>query len=135
MVLAVCGAACILAGCGGASISTDIGAKALRTAGFRHVLIHRHTEIATDLEGEIDEVDVGPHPGTRDWVRARLTDFDSSKRAKSSFAGTRPPYGYAPNKLSSYRICNIVFWSYNPRDDHRVATRARRAATLLRTMC
>ena len=56
MVLAVCGAACILAGCGGASISTDIGAKALRTAGFRHVLIHRHTEIATDLEGEIDEV-------------------------------------------------------------------------------
>jgi hypothetical protein len=38
----------ILAACGGGrSISTDAGAKALRAAGFRHMVIHRHIEIAT----------------------------------------------------------------------------------------
>jgi hypothetical protein len=136
--LAGCGAVFILAACGGGrSISTDAGAKALATAGFHHLLVHRHTEIATDLEGEIDEVDLGPHPRTRDWVRAQLIDFDSSKRAVSFFKveALRPPYPYAANKLSTYRICNVVFWSYNPHDDPRVESRAQRVAKLLRAQC
>jgi hypothetical protein len=126
----MCGATFGLAGCGGGSISTDAGAKALREAGFRHMVIHRHTEIATELSGEIDEVDVGPHPKTRDRGRAELIDF---QRRKSVWRAFKPPY--APSTISISRICNVIFWSYNPHNDPRLAARAQRAARLLRAQC
>jgi len=128
-LLAVCGGVSILAACGGGrTISTDAAAKALRAAGFRHMVIHRHVEIASELSGEIDEVDLGPHPGTRDWVRAQLFDFHSRKSVWKAF---KPRYRDAP----AHRICNVIFWSQNPHDDPRVAARTRRAASLLRAQC
>ena len=128
-LLAVCGGVFILAACGGGrSISTDAAAKALQAAGFRHMVIHHHVEIATELSGEIDEVDLGPHPATRDWVQAQLFDFRSRKSVWKAF---KPRYRDVP----TYRICNVIFWSYNAHDDPRLTARAQRAVSLLRAQC
>ena len=43
--------------------------------------------------------------------------------------------GFSPRKAMSFRICNVILWSYNGRDDPQLAARVRRAAQLLRQAC
>jgi hypothetical protein len=61
-------------------------------------------------------------------------DFHSHKKGMPAL-NPRPYRRWAPDKLSTYRICNVIFWSYNPHDDPHVAARAHRAAKLLRALC
>jgi hypothetical protein len=55
----------------------------------------------------------------------------------------RPP-GFSADRLIAYRICNLIFTSYNPHSgwtalsrawERRVTAHARRAVVLLRGMC
>jgi len=148
-----CLASLLLAGCGGGrTISTDSAATALRTAGFPETKIVRHSEIDTPLSGEEDLVFATPivpkQFGDSPSPPAGVVDYRSSQTARKYFGtgcwtaaqlvrhrcGTLPS-GFAADKLVVYRICNVIFSSYNARRDPRLTARAHRAMHLLGSMC
>lgn len=161
--LSLCLVCVLLAGCGsGRAIAVDAGAQALHSAGFTHTYLQRHHESDTAVEGEIDIVDVVAPPARRSaafiksayWPSARLIDYDSDKRAAAAFKGRftsarwhqlaadppcalcgRLPAGFAADKVRAYRICNVIFWSYNAAGKPAVTARVSRAVKLLRADC
>jgi hypothetical protein len=150
-LIGACVLAFLLAACGsGRTISTDAVAKALRTAGFPHTKIQRHTEIDTSLSGEEDLVlAIPPRPfGDSPSRRAGVVDYRSSRIARRFFATGcwtaaelmrhrcgKLPLRFAANKLVARRICNIIFSSYNAHRDPGLTTHVHRAVHLLRSMC
>jgi hypothetical protein len=154
-------AVCALAGCGATSISTDAASKALQDAGFRQLIVDNEQPDAPDSNkiGNYSVIDTSerPWPPTVELIRYR-----SSHVARKVYAGfsrsyfrslvaywrhppklckwcadgtMRLPPGFEMRKLQTYRICNVILWSYNARLDNGLTARAHRAAARLRASC
>jgi hypothetical protein len=152
---------------GTTTITADSAAKTLREAGFSIPYIARIP--AGDVRrGQLGIVSVShPHAPPR-WPLARVIVYKSSQAAEKFFrtgcwtaaqllkhrpgrnAGARPPcprrpWKFSADRLLAYRICNVIFTSYNQNNPsgtalervwaRRVTTHARHAVTSLRGMC
>jgi hypothetical protein len=145
-------------------ITAELAAKTLREAGFSIPGIARIPPEEV-RKGQLDVVSV-VHTHSR-LPLATVIVYKSSQAAETFFRTGcwsaaqlvkhrlrgiawmrhtcwRPP-GFSANRLLAYRICNVIFTSYNPDNPsgtaletnwaRRVTTHARRAVALLRGMC
>jgi len=154
-------AVCVLAGCGSTTISTDSAKSTLQAAGFHGLVVFRHVEIDESI-GEIDSVELGSR-GPWVWRPVQLLRYRSSGTAAKAYKnvlsrayftrliaywrhppklcsgcvdGTlKLPRGFQMRKVMTFRICNLILWSYNARLDARLTVRVNRAASLLRVKC
>ena len=166
-----CVVALLSAGCGGGNSTPDpiratarSAAQKLREAGFSKpsVGVNRPRDVR---KGQLAGVWV-VH-GDPQWPVARVAVYRSSRAAERFFRSGcwtaaqlvkhrlrglarmrhdcwRPP-GFSADRLIAYRICNLIFTSYNPNNPagtaltriwaRRVTTHARRAVALLHAMC
>jgi hypothetical protein len=154
--VAVCG----LTGCGESKLSSESALAALRSAGFRGLVIHRNT-------GETDYIEeIGrPWPPIPEfWEAVRVERFASNAKAKDGYkqgysrasfralvahwrrhpkpcsdcgvvAWLKLPRGFELRKVLTFRICNVILFSYNARLDPRLTGKMNRAAALLRAKC
>jgi hypothetical protein len=169
--LVACIAALLLAGCGGANNTPDpiramarSAAKKLREAGFSkpYVGVNRPRDVR---KGQLAIVNVSHASSRRPvaevivyrssrvaeqffrsgcWTAAQLVKHKPQGIAWMNHACWRPP-GFSAERLLAYRICNLIFTSYNPNNPagtaltriwaQRVTSHARRAVALLRSMC
>jgi hypothetical protein len=149
---------CLLTGCGSAYISTSSARAALESAGFHRLVVARGLGVE---EPTFDEIGLQPNPPF--FSSLRLVRFHSVKEAKRAFgvdgdysrAGIRAfrtyvrryptpiagetrlafPPGFELRKVFSFRICNVILFSYNARLDSRLTAKVSHAATKLREKC
>jgi hypothetical protein len=169
--IVACVAALLVAGCGGGNSTSDTiratarsAAKKLREAGFSkpYVGVNRPREVR---KGRLAVVGVSHASSSRPvaqvivyrssqaaerffrsgcWTAAQLVKHKPAGVAWMNHSCWRPP-GFSADRLLAYRICNLIFTSYNPNNPagtvltriwaRRVAAHARRAAVLLHGMC
>jgi hypothetical protein len=151
-VLAVCG----LTGCGEGTLSSESALVDLQQAGFHGLVIERNAGNTEYLE-MIDR----PH-STTSFEPVRIVRYVSIGRAKNAWKEAdfsreklkgyvvylkrhpKPspgefreplPSGFELRKVLSFRICNVILFSYNARLDRGLTARVNRAADLLRGDC
>jgi hypothetical protein len=143
---------CVLAGCGGTNLSTHFALASMEKAGFHGLVVQQDA-------GEDEDIDViTPSSGPWFWKPVKLVRYVSSAKAKEAYkngysrkrfvaywsshpktcpecAPLRPPRGFEARKVLSFRICNVILFSYNARLDRRLTAKVNRAAALLRNEC
>ena len=169
--LAACVVALLLAGCGGGNNTPDptratarSAAEKLREAGFSkpYVGVNRPRDVR---KGQLAIVSVSHASSRRPaaqvivyrssqaaerffrsgcWTAAQLVKHKPQGIAWKNHSCWRPP-GFTADRLLAYRICNLIFTSYNPNNPtgtgltriwaRRVTSHARRAVALLHGMC
>jgi hypothetical protein len=160
VILAVA-AVWVLSSCGGGSISTPSARAALQSAGFDDIVVLRDQGMEEPTFDEVDLRGNGPQGSAPFFGPLRLTRFHSAKEAKLAYWGdqSRPalsqiiynqhlhptpaygerrfefPRGFQLRKVLSFRICNVLLFSYNARLDPRLTAKVNRAARALRAKC
>ena len=144
---------CVLAGCGGTNLSTRSALASMERAGFQGLVVRQDS-------GADQYIDVIVRPSSVPWFwkPVKLVRYDSSAKAKEAYntgysrkrfvaywrshpktcpecAPLRPPRRFEARKVLSFRICNVILFSYNARLDHRLTAKVNRAAALLRREC
>lgn len=154
LVFAACISVFALAGCGaGPTISDDAALHDLQHAGFTGLTLALDTQV-DNRDGEIDTIQQAR------FARAflppvELVHYASDDVAKEHYGmpGPRyvrhlfqgmvagghdvvpPRFHFSLRKALSFRICNVILWSYDIEGDPRLARRVHRAARLLRDSC
>jgi hypothetical protein len=151
----------LLSGCGnGPIISTDAARAALESAGFHNLVVQHDLGVEEPTFDEIAEQRIAPF-----FARMRLVRFQSTALAKRAFSpdggysraglcaliaywrhppklckycidgSLRLPAGFEVRKVTSFRICTVILFSYNARLDPGLTARLNRAAAALRAKC
>ena len=125
------------------TISDTAAMHDLRAAGFTGLTLNYYAQV-DNTEPEIDTIDPSrfAHAPT---PPVELIHYTSATIAKKGYVpGPRfvrlmvagdVPRRFSLRKALSFRICNVILWSYNVTNDPILAGRVRRAARLLRQSC